>query len=598
MKRPALIIAIAAIAIACEGRPKSTGDGEPVVNASQAHLAEFDLRRGTPERGSGTLFGSSNGSSFAHLVQQLETLGGDTEAKGVLVRLGTTNVAMAQADEIGRLLAKVREKKLPVVCHAHGYGNGTMLLAARGCDEIWLTPSGHVETIGLAAQLVFGRALLDRLDVHVDFVQVGKFKGAKEPFTRDSPSPEARQSLQTALEGIRSAWIEGIEKGRSNDAASLQIEDGPHTAAAAKQLGLIDELGFESQARERAHELATVAGKLVYFGGSRHTDDGLSELVRLLAGDDSMPLPHIALVRATGGISLEGSSGPLSSDGITHRALGRVLHKLKEDEATKAVVLRIDSPGGSALASDLLWKAMMDLRAKKPLIVTIGAMAASGGYYMACAGTKVVAERTTMIGSIGVVAGKLSFAASLEQVGIHVESIVANGQFGQRALYGSAMSRWDDATRHKVMLSIEDAYDTFIARIAEGRGMDPETIHPAAEGKLMSGDAAKAAGLVDEIGGIDRAIALAGELSGEKSLPIRILPSSSGLLSILGIEDAQARAAAAEQLERRAADRARRAVIAGLLPLQTELEVFAASVSPLLGGEHVLTALPFVVVLR
>ena len=109
MKRPALIIAIAAIAIACEGRPKSTGDGEPVVNASQAHLAEFDLRRGTPERGSGTLFGSSNGSSFAHLVQQLETLGGDTEAKGVLVRLGTTNVAMAQADEIGRLRKVIEE---------------------------------------------------------------------------------------------------------------------------------------------------------------------------------------------------------------------------------------------------------------------------------------------------------------------------------------------------------------------------------------------------------------------------------------------------------------------------------------------------------
>lgn len=599
MRAPATIIALGlAACMGCQGRPKSDAtSSDEVASPVDPHVAEIDLRQGAPEQSQAALFGGDD-KSHVHLVRRLSELeSGDNAAKGVFVRLGSADSSMARAEEIGRRLAALREKKLPVVCHADGYSNASAMLAARGCDEIWLSPAGHVDTVGLAAQLVFGRSLLDKLDVQVDFLQVGKYKGAQEPFTRDSASPEARESLQTALAGLRRAWIDVTETGRNSSGQKLGLEVGPHTPEAAKALGLIDAVGFESEARARAVELSGVKGKLNYFGGRDTSDDGIGELVRLLSGGGHNPLPHVAVVRASGAISMGGGS-LFASDGISQRSLTTIIEKLDKDSATRAVVLRIDSPGGSALASDLLWRSLMDLRASKPLVVSVGGMAASGGYYMACAGTKVVAERTSIIGSIGVVAGKLSFEKSLAELGIHVESVPADPNGGTRALYGSALSPWDDATREKVLASMQSIYDLFLARIAEGRQVDVAKIKPAAAGRIMGGDDALAAGLIDELGGFDRALVLARELAGDAELPVVVMGGGSGLLDLLGIADPEARARALEQLEHATAKRTARWLSAGLMPFRSELEAFAASAGPLLEGERVLAALPFALIVR
>src|SRR5262249_19671316 len=159
--------------------------------------------------------------------------------KGVFIRLGGASFGLARAQEIGALLAEVK-KKVPVVCHADDFNNSSYLVASAGCSKIWVSPAGSVDAGGVAAQLLFARSLFDRLGVGVDFEQIGKYKGAEEPFTRDGPSPEARQSLEAALRGLRAAWIDGIVEGRGKKDLAARIEDGPFSPAEAKELGLVD----------------------------------------------------------------------------------------------------------------------------------------------------------------------------------------------------------------------------------------------------------------------------------------------------------------------------------------------------------------------
>jgi protease-4 len=598
--RTLLITALTALWLGgCEGRPRQLDEAEPTASAAEDHVAELDLRGGVPEEATVSLFAPARPQSHADFVLAMRKIPDETRVKGVFVRLGNS-IGFARAEEIGRQLGQLRKNGLPVVCHAHGYSNSTAMVAAQACDEIWLSPAGSVDTIGIAAQLIFGRALLDRLDVKVDFLQVGKFKGAEEPFTRTGASQEARQSLQRALGGVRAAWVDAVEAGRGKSAAELGLEDGPLGAAEAKKRGFIDEVGFERDARKRAIERAGVSGKVDYFGGGEPQGDGVAELVRVLSGSTGANVPHVAVVRATGGIGMSASGGLFGGGGISEAELGKLVRRLEKDESVKAVVLRIDSPGGSALASDLLWRALMDLRAQKPLVVSVGSMAASGGYYLACAANKIVVERTSIIGSIGVVAGKLSFGATLREIGVNVEPVPAKeGAEPERALLASPLAGWDEATRERLRATITEMYDLFIARIAEGRGMTAEQIQPAAEGRIMGGDDAKAAGLVDEIGGLDRALALAIELAeGEPSMPIDIVSGDHGLLDVLGVGASGARVEAQAELERRAKTSLRAALTSALVPFQPEIEAFAASAAPLLDGERLLVAIPFVVAVR
>lgn len=442
-----------------------------------------------------------------------------------------------------------------------------------------------VSSVGIAAQLMFGRQLLDDLSVGVDFLQVGRFKGASEPFTRNEASPEARSSLAQTLRALRHAWITGIEKRRGKDAAALGLEDGPHTAEKAKALGLIDRVGYFADARLALLQHSQAEGYSSYFGGAPPSSPDIDDVLRRLSGAQAIHGPHIALVRAVGAITMQSSRSLLGAQsGIDEQSLSRKLRELTRDAHAQAVVLRIDSPGGSALASDLLWRSIMDLRKVKPVVISVGGMAASGGYYLAAAGHHIFAERSSIIGSIGVVAGKFTFVKSLERLGIHVETVSPAGDGGARALHASALMPWDDATRAKMKESIESTYDLFLSRIAEGRSMSVEAIAPAAEGRIMGGIAAAEAGLIDAIGGLDDAIAKARELAqAGPDVPVEIVDQPASLLDVLSRGE-QARSPASV---------ARRIPI-----LKHETAAFLASVAPLLENETILTTLPFALVLR
>lgn len=604
------VLAVAASMAGCTGRERAASlPAPPAGRLDEPAVIEIDLSRGLPESASASLFGPPSGRTHAQLVQSLRALSEADGAKGFLVRLGSARLGFARAHEIGRILGDIRKAGRPVVCHADEYNNATMLLAAAACSKLWLSPAGQVDTVGIAAQLVFAKGLLDKLNVDVDFLQVGKFKGASEPFTREGASPEARQSLQSALGGLREAWLSGIVEGRGKQELREAVEDGPFAPEDAKARGLVDELGDLEAAIEDAKKLSGTEISVPRFGGAPR-DPSLSrslvDVFRAISGASTLGTPHVAVVPAIGGITMTARGVPLgSSDGIGERELGRIITRLTKDTSTKAVVLRIDSPGGSALASDLLWQKLMRLREEKPLVVSIGGMAASGGYYLACAGTQVLAEPTSIIGSIGVVSGKFAVGKALAQIGINAETVAANPdpERAARAAYMSALTPWDEPTRARVLASMEAVYDLFLRRITAGRNLPLETIAPSAEGRIFGGVEAQGRSLVDELGGLERAVALARELAKlPADAPVEIEQDDGGLLELLATGDEAGENAARTPDRAALKERAREEMAGALLPewlgVAPEVSTFAAAMAPLLAGERALTVLPFAVTLR
>ncbi|MCA9586829.1 MAG: S49 family peptidase [Myxococcales bacterium] len=578
----------AASSAGCEGRPRTNARTEAPKRSGPA-VSVIDLSAGVPEQETQSLFSlAPKGNTFDELLDAMAKLEKDKDSVAVLVRFGSAQIGGARAQEIATRMARLREKR-PVHCHADGLTNTTYMLASRACTKIVVSPAGEVEAIGLAAQIVYLRKLLvEELHFDIDMLQVGKFKGAEEPLTRDGPSDEARASLEGTLKELRAAWLETATQGRETANLADLLEDGPYSPPTAKAKGLIDEVGYADDTARALRDSVNAKREQVVFGpGAGDKPEELDDLVRALAGDSSSSGP-IALVRATGSISMTGSSGVLGGkSGIAARDFNKTIAKLEKDDDVKAVVLRIDSPGGSALASDLMWHQLMRLRAKKPLVVSVGEMAASGGYYMACTANAIFAQPMSIVGSIGVVGGKIGFGGALERWGVHTETFpaaVGKPGAGARAAYESPMVPWDDATRGRVLESMTGVYDLFLARVAEGRGTSVDKVAPSAEGRIFGGREAKARGLIDEVGGLTEAIARAKSLANQPDgARVVVIGSKPTFLDALDPTAAEGRAASpARILERVASD---------VVP-------YASSLGPLSEGERTVCALPFSLVVR
>lgn len=590
----------------CEGRaPESNAKGETKVEKKHSgpKVAVLDLSAGAPEEADGGFLGIvQKHRSFGELVTALDEIEQDKDVRGIMVRFGSGQIGLARSEELGDRLSKIREKT-PIHCHADGYTNATLMLAARGCSKIFVSPSGEVEAIGIAAQLIYLRKLLaDELKVDIDFLQVGKFKGAEEPLTRDGPSPEARESLESVLRDLRAIWLDGIKAGRKRPGMEDAAEDGPYGPQKAKATGLVDDVKYADDAAAALRDEVHAVRDESFFGHGAAADrpDDLDEIVRMLAGssDESGP---VALVRASGSISMEGGSLGGSS-GITDKELSPIISRLEKDDSVKAVVLRIDSPGGSALASDLMWHRLMKLRAKKPLVVSVGDMAASGGYYLASTADVIYADPASIVGSIGVVGGKLGIGSAVGRFGVHAETLPASPKPGAaaRAAYMSAFTPWDDATRARILESMTEVYELFLSRVAEGRKIPVETVAASAEGRIFSGRQGKERKLVDELGGLTEAIARARELAKlPKDARVAIIGGNRGFLGGGGADGADERTAplargalqAQVQMQSDLKAEAARRLAPGLVP-------FAENLLQLGAGERTLTAMPFALEVR
>lgn len=594
----------AAFTFGCEGRPRSA-DGpttEPPKKRGPA-VAVLDLTGGVPEQQKPGLFGMTGPKkSFDEVLRvTTELRDKDDKAVSVMVKLGSANIGAARGQEIGEMLAGIRNKK-KVYCHADGLANVTLMLASKGCSQIWISPAGEVESIGLAAQIVYMRRLLvDELHVSIDMLQVGKYKGAEEPLTRDGPSPEARASLMSVLTDMRASWLEAMSSSRPKATPDV-VEDGPWSPQRAKELGLVDEVGYFDDALSAVKSASGAVRERVVFGAGAEDQEGeLDDLVRALAGE-SGPTGPIALVRATGSIAMESGGGVLGGrSGITEKDFDRTISKLEKDDDVKAVVVRIDSPGGSALASDLMWHHLMKLRKKKPLVFSVGEMAASGGYYLASSADYIFAEPMSIVGSIGVVGGKIGVGEALERIGVHTETFAASPKPGAtaRAAYESLLVPWDDPTKVRVLETMTGVYELFLSRVSEGRStrgrtISREKVAESAEGKIFSGREGLARGLVDELGGLGAAIAKARELAKlSETARVAVVGAKPGFLEALdpgGSGNTEERVAASGAVSLSAID-----VVDRIAP---DLVPFVTSLAPLAEGERKVLAIPFALMVR
>ena len=555
-------------------------DGKPhhlvlELDGSVAELESLDF-----------LSGGGMGKPLREITDVLRKAAADPNVKGLVVRAADLSLDMATAEELrGQLLAFKGDGARPVRCHAEVAVNAVYYVLT-ACDQIALAPLGELVIPGPAATPVHVKGLLDKLGVQADFLHVGAFKGAAEPITRDAPSPEMMATLDAIVARSYETQVAGMVQGRKLDeaAAKAAIDQAMVLGPDALERKLVDELvtweAFLAKATDggpwKLHR--DEKGALADFGA-------LQRFLGLLPPERPSE-PHVALVYAVGGVLDGKGNGTVGArDEIASRTLVSTLRALARDENVKAVVMRVNSPGGSALASEQIWHAVAEVKSKKPVVVSMGGVAASGGYYISTGATKIYANANTLTGSIGVVGGKLVFGPALEQLGIKSYEV----HRGERALMGSLMNPWTEAERATVQGMMESIYEAFLAHVAEGRGMTRDAVHEIAQGRVWTGTDAKERGLVDEIGGLDAAIADARKLAGVgDEVELEVYPGKPtirDLITSFGQVQAGVRTpvrAAVEELAALAGPEQARAVasILGLVEHMRDTKVWAVSWVP------------------
>lgn len=599
--RRLVVVVLASVAtVACQGRSR-TSKGEERGLAGNGHIAVVNLAGGAPESplGSG-LFPAPSNQSFVGLIRALERLEKDEKVAGVFVKFRSRTFEFARAREAGEALAKVRKKHEKVVCHTHQIDNATLWLLSKGCSHVWVSDAGSVDTVGIGAELSYLKGAFDKAGIKADMLAMGKYKSGGEALTRRGPTEASLGNLKNTLSDLRAQWLAGVSEGEKAPAATKKyVEDGPWSPIKAKQLGLVDFVGFEDEALKALEASVGTEKKEVVFGSGmfREAESPAAEIIRLLAGDGERQRSrdHIAVVPAVGGITM-GSSSPFGGGGITAAAMTATLRRLREDDAVRAVVIRMDSPGGSPLASDLIWREMMLTREEKPVIVSISGMSASGGYYIASGATKIVSSPAAIVGSIGVFGGKIVIGGAFEKLGVNHVPVAASPEEGAaaRAAHMSPLTEWDEPTRERVRATMRRIYDLFVERVAEGRGLSKEKVYGTAEGEIFLATVGKERGLIDELGGIDLALAMARkEAKLPNDIPVTLEGAQESLLEalLLGPEPTETDVEAALRMyERRQIEQLGEWALG---PHVSVLRPFAAAITPLLDGEQVVAALPY-----
>jgi protease-4 len=395
-----------------------------------------------------------------------------------------------------------------------------------------MAPSGLLALTGVRAETIYARELLQNVGLEAELLQVGKYKGAADMFTRTEMPPEVRETLGGLLDDLQSDLNSAVRDGRSLDAQILQraIDEGPHTARSALALKLIDAIAFDDEARANAKTAAQAKDVVVALDKSEDDSIGFGEVFDLVTGSgDSGKVKGKRVVLAY----LDGTIGDgesESADGVQSGPFVKAMRRIADDQEVQALVLRISSPGGSALASDKMWHAVKRVAKRKPVIVSIGDMAASGGYYVACAGTEILAEPSSIVGSIGVVGGKIVGEALASKIGVRSTALAR----GQNANWMSPLTRFSDSERIALTRALDETYAIFLSRVRDGRKLEPAKLDAVAQGRIMSGRRAEQGGLVDRAGGLTEALASArSKASLPADSPVEVWPKERSFLSRL-----------------------------------------------------------------
>lgn len=533
----ALAVPEAAAATVSAAAPEPPGGDAPARASGRGDVAIFALEGRVVERANPyAFFAVERELPLRECVEELDRLSRMGSVGVVVLRLGAFRAGPAQLSELRAAVQRARENGKRVVAHLQDGSEAAWLLAA-AAGEVYLAPATDLELDGVELSVVYLKGLLDKVGLRFDIEAVGRYKTGPEPLLRADMSPELRAELERVADahfGLMLASVEG--RGAVAGTARSVLDAGPFPAAEALRLRLVDGLKDWGGLRDELRESA--GGELAVLFPKRQDGADLSSLMGLFSllsrRPDEPPVgrPKVAVLYATGPI-VEGDDPEAElwgEESVGAARFVRTIDELAADDSVRAVVLRVDSPGGSALASDHIWQALRRLRERKPLVASLADVAASGGYYIASAADIVVASPETITGSIGVFGGKLVVADLEGTLGLHAETV----RRGQNAGLFSPWEPFSETGRARFRALLTATYDRFVARVAEGRRRSPREIEPLAEGRLWTGREALRQGLVDRLGGLDDALALARQKAGVKpDLPAYAWPPHRSFMELL-----------------------------------------------------------------
>ncbi|HET9993161.1 MAG TPA: signal peptide peptidase SppA [Kofleriaceae bacterium] len=499
-------------------------------DADKPHWGVVKLHGDLVEREAWSFTGG-HGTELRQVIDRLRELAKDDQLQGVILRVDGIAASIPDVVELRAAMHDLRAAHKQLYCHTEGASNATYLVLA-ACDKIAIAPLGDIAITGPSAMPIHVKGLLDKLGVQADFIHVGAYKGAAEPLTLDAPSKQMLETLGAILDRRYATMVDIIATERHVDPTAVKalIDTGLFPAQQAKDAKLVDEVTSFEMLRD---EPKAAWIKLELEPGHHDQLASYLKLARFIGAmpQDRPSADHVAVVYAVGNI-VDGDGGGLigARHEIAAHTLIAALHALANDATVKAVVLRIDSGGGSAQASELIWAAVADLKSKKPVIVSMSDVAASGGYYIASGATKIFALDDTLTGSIGVVGGRIAPAAALAKLGVTTFPI---GR-GKHATMMTSLQPWTPEDKDLIEHTMHAVYDTFKARVAAGRHKTPDEIEPIAQGHVWVGTKAKELGLVDEIGGLDAALAEAQRLAKvDTHADIEVYPPAPTLRDVL-----------------------------------------------------------------
>lgn len=449
------------------------------------------------------------------IMESIDKAATNDKIKGIYIKVGNFNASFASLQEIYNGLKKFKESGKFIVAYSDYYGNGSYYLSSIA-DKVYMNPQGTLALTGINISSMFFKGLLDKVGIEMQIFKVGTFKSAVEPFTQTSMSDANRLQLNTYINSIWNEVVGIIAKNRgitSDDINNYANSGGFFgEAQATVNQKLIDSLVYQSDMKAILESLA---------GKDYNTLD--LEDMSLVAKTEKRSKNRIAVVYAVGGID-DGSESGIDSEKISEELL-----KLADDDKIKAVVLRVNSPGGSAFGSEQIWHSAGVVKAKKPLVVSMGDYAASGGYYIACNADRIFAQPTTLTGSIGIFGMFPNTKGLVDKIGIKFDNVKTN-KFSN---FGEIYRPMTDEEKVILQKYIEQGYDLFTKRCADGRGLSQDSIKAIAEGRIYSGIDAIRLGLVDELGGLNEAIAFAAQKANLEDYIIKQYPTVKTLMEQL-----------------------------------------------------------------
>ena len=455
----------------------------------------------------------------------LEKAAADAHIKAIVLQPEDITAGWAKLEELRMDVEKFKKSGKPVFAYLRQPGTREYFIAS-GADRIYLGPAEPVMIKGLRAELMYFKKTLDKLGVSIEVEHAGKYKDFGDMFTRSDMSPETREVMTSVVDDLYGNLVAGIAQGRKKTPEEVRaiIDQGPFTASQALKAGLVDELRFEDQMWGELKDRLKV------------------EPVHVSMDKYAKITPESVGLRGKSQIAVVVGSGDIvrgdpnddggSENNLTSYGFSKLLRRVAKDSLIKGVIVRIDSPGGEVTASDEIWREMNLLSKKKPVVISMSDAAASGGYYMAMTGDTIVAYPGTLTGSIGVVFGKPNLHGLYDKLGITKEAI----QRGKHAGIDSDYTPLSAEERTKLKDGIDESYRDFVTKVADSRHRKFAEIEPLAQGRVWLGSQAKARGLVDEIGGIDKAIELIKQKAripaGER-VSLNVYPGRRSLIDLL-----------------------------------------------------------------